>query len=220
MGFHANRLPKLCRRIRSARVPPDAAARWFAARAAAANGWRREEAEDAVADRSDPSRAVASRTDAGADAEPAAPLPPITAMDRLARARSATASPRAGLIGAWVLTVVVLVGAVAATIVWRDAVVRVWPPSSRILGADPDRHCRRSLRQVADGKDSGMNRHVTRIMRRADSRHVLRQSRRKIATLIPRNVAANRMQTVEADALKHAFVAGIDDREKVKQRGA
>jgi predicted Zn finger-like uncharacterized protein len=63
-----------------------------------------------------------------------APLPTVTAMDRLAASRPRGAS-RAGLIGAWALTLVVLIGAIAATISWRDAVIRLWPPSGRILAA-------------------------------------------------------------------------------------
>jgi hypothetical protein len=57
----------------------------------------------------------------------------MTAMDRLA----ATAPlPRRsiGLTAAWIATLVVLIGAIAATIVWREATVRAWPPIGRILG--------------------------------------------------------------------------------------
>jgi predicted Zn finger-like uncharacterized protein len=70
------------------------------------------------------------------DAEPemAAPVPAITAMDRLA-AYPPPRPPRAGLIGAWLLTFVVLTAAVAATIGWREAIIRAWPPSGRILSA-------------------------------------------------------------------------------------
>jgi predicted Zn finger-like uncharacterized protein len=59
--------------------------------------------------------------------------PAMTAMDRLA----ATAPlPRRsiGLTAAWMATLVVLIGAIAATIVWREAAVRAWPPIGRILG--------------------------------------------------------------------------------------
>jgi predicted Zn finger-like uncharacterized protein len=62
----------------------------------------------------------------------AASLPSMTAMDRLA----ASPAPRplsAALLGAWVLTVVVLVGALAATVTWRAAVIRTWPASALIL---------------------------------------------------------------------------------------
>jgi hypothetical protein len=62
------------------------------------------------------------------------PLPEITAMDRLA-AGSAPPPPSGGLIFAWVLTFVVLAGAVVATVAWRDTVVRAWPASGRILPA-------------------------------------------------------------------------------------
>lgn len=58
--------------------------------------------------------------------------PGLTAMDRLAAFPPPGRSP-AGLIGAWVLTVLVLVGATAAAIIWRQDVMRAWPPSGRIL---------------------------------------------------------------------------------------
>ncbi len=53
-------------------------------------------------------------------------------MDRLA-ATPVRPAARTGLIAAWVLTFVVLASAVAATVGWRDEVVRAWPPSGRIL---------------------------------------------------------------------------------------
>jgi predicted Zn finger-like uncharacterized protein len=62
-----------------------------------------------------------------------ATLPPLTAMDRL----SATAHrPRvtASLIAAWVMTFMALIAAVTAVVVWREPLVRIWPPGSRILG--------------------------------------------------------------------------------------
>ena len=62
------------------------------------------------------------------------PLPQITAMDRLA-ARPPQPLRRRGLIAAWAATAIVLLAAVAAALLWRQAVVRAWPPSSRILGA-------------------------------------------------------------------------------------
>jgi predicted Zn finger-like uncharacterized protein len=61
-------------------------------------------------------------------------LPEVTAMDRLA-ATPASPPSRASLVVAWVLTFVVLAGALAAMIGWRDKVVRAWPPSGRILTA-------------------------------------------------------------------------------------
>jgi len=69
-------------------------------------------------------------------AETEAPVPPplVSAMDRLA-ASPASVAPRASLLAAWVLTFVVLAASVAATVAWRDAVIRTWPPSSRILAA-------------------------------------------------------------------------------------
>jgi predicted Zn finger-like uncharacterized protein len=72
--------------------------------------------------------------EAPADAAPPieAPVEGMTAMDRLA-ASAAPPPARTGLIGAWVLTLVVLAVAVAATVGWRSAIVRAWPPSGRIL---------------------------------------------------------------------------------------
>lgn len=64
--------------------------------------------------------------------EPAAPVPTMTAMDRLA-ATSTPPPSRISLLGAWVLTFVVLSGALAATFIWRDPIVRAWPPLGRIL---------------------------------------------------------------------------------------
>ena len=64
--------------------------------------------------------------------EPTTALPFISAMDRL----TASAPPprsHAGLIGAWILTCVVLAATAAATIVWRGDIIATWPPSSRIL---------------------------------------------------------------------------------------
>ena len=70
------------------------------------------------------------------DVETGAPVPPppVSAMDRLA-ASPASVAPRASLLAAWILTFVVLAASVAATVGWRDAVIRTWPPSSRILAA-------------------------------------------------------------------------------------
>lgn len=56
----------------------------------------------------------------------------VTAMDRLA-ASAHSRRRRPGLIGAWIATFVVLSGGVAASVMWRDAVIRVWPASGRIL---------------------------------------------------------------------------------------
>jgi predicted Zn finger-like uncharacterized protein len=65
-------------------------------------------------------------------AEPAMALPAVTAMDRLA-ASPVPAPSRAGLIGAWVLTFVVLVAAIGVTIAYQREIVSLWPPSGRIL---------------------------------------------------------------------------------------
>jgi predicted Zn finger-like uncharacterized protein len=67
--------------------------------------------------------------------ETAAPaLPAADAMQRLA----ASASPpprrhRLGLVAAWLASVLVLAGAGVSTVIWREAVIRIWPPSGRIL---------------------------------------------------------------------------------------
>jgi predicted Zn finger-like uncharacterized protein len=66
-------------------------------------------------------------------AAPAPSLPAMTAMDRLAAASPIPPRSRTGLIGAWGLTFFVLGGAMAATVLWREEVIRVWPASSRIL---------------------------------------------------------------------------------------
>jgi predicted Zn finger-like uncharacterized protein len=59
-------------------------------------------------------------------------LPPVTAMDRLAASPAVPASSP-GLLVAWVLTLVVLVGALAATVAWRGAIIQAWPQSALIL---------------------------------------------------------------------------------------
>jgi predicted Zn finger-like uncharacterized protein len=83
-----------------------------------------------VAPQGDPALHIPSDTELDA----ARSLPGVTAMDRLA-ASSAAARDRKRLIAAWALTFVVLAGAVAAVVGWRDGVVRAWPPSGRILAA-------------------------------------------------------------------------------------
>jgi predicted Zn finger-like uncharacterized protein len=71
---------------------------------------------------------------ADAVSEGPAPLPDVTAMDRLA-ASPASRPWRTSLIGAWLVTFIVLAGAVAAVVSWRDTVIRVWPPGGRLLAA-------------------------------------------------------------------------------------
>ena len=74
-----------------------------------------------------------------------ATLPPVTAMDRLS---ASAPRPRTmpTLMAAWVMTFVALAAAVAAIIIWREPLVRLWPPSGRVLGVvakaspDPSRH--------------------------------------------------------------------------------
>jgi hypothetical protein len=63
----------------------------------------------------------------------APPAPTATAMDRLTASAQPAHSPHRGLIVAWALSLIVLAGAIAAAMIWRDAVVRAWPPSGRIL---------------------------------------------------------------------------------------
>lgn len=63
-----------------------------------------------------------------------APLPAVTAMDRLAAAAATRKKRPAALIAAWVATFLVLGGAVAAVLIWRAEVVEEWPPSALILG--------------------------------------------------------------------------------------
>ena len=77
----------------------------------------------------------AASADDAPDAAPAAApqAPTATAMDRLSASPTAGLRPHRGLIGAWAMTFVVLALAVAAAVVWRNAVVRAWPPSGRIL---------------------------------------------------------------------------------------
>ena len=65
--------------------------------------------------------------------QPMLPAPRVSAMDRLV-ASVRNLPERTPLIVAWVLTGVVLIAAVAAVMTWREAVVRAWPPSSRVLG--------------------------------------------------------------------------------------
>ena len=61
------------------------------------------------------------------------PAPQVTATDRLA---SHAPPPRRSthLIAAWVMSFVVLSGAVVAVLVWRQPLVRTWPPIGRVLG--------------------------------------------------------------------------------------
>jgi hypothetical protein len=54
-------------------------------------------------------------------------------MDRLTAAASRP-RPAAALIAAWIMTFIALAAAVGAVIAWREPIIRIWPPSSRILG--------------------------------------------------------------------------------------
>jgi predicted Zn finger-like uncharacterized protein len=66
------------------------------------------------------------------------PLSPVTAMDLLA---AATPRPRppVSLTAAWIMTLVILLSAVAAVTAWREPIVRAWPPSGRILASSDHR---------------------------------------------------------------------------------
>lgn len=63
---------------------------------------------------------------------PAVTAPAVTAMERLAASPSQPPR-RVGLLAAWLLSVLVLAGAGITTVIWRETVIRVWPPSGRIL---------------------------------------------------------------------------------------
>ena len=97
-------------------------------------------AAEAVEDIAAPVEAAKSAEDFRAEAqvgqstELPITAPSMTAMGQLAAYRPPSPS-QAGLFSAWVLTAVVLVGAVAAAVTWRDEIVRIWPPSSRILAS-------------------------------------------------------------------------------------
>jgi hypothetical protein len=54
-------------------------------------------------------------------------------MDRLASLPPSAPVPRS-LIGAWIATVIILITAISSTVIWRQEFMRMWPPSSRILG--------------------------------------------------------------------------------------
>ncbi len=77
-----------------------------------------------------------------ATAEPADLPPPVPASgsgapvaspaDRPAAALSQPAASSA-LLGAWLLTFLILAGAAGAAVMWRTGIMRTWPPSSHIL---------------------------------------------------------------------------------------
>jgi len=65
-------------------------------------------------------------------AEPFSPVM-LTAMDRLSSA--AEPPPRGvALVLAWVATLVILVAAAVAVVIWREQIVQAWPASARLLG--------------------------------------------------------------------------------------
>jgi predicted Zn finger-like uncharacterized protein len=74
----------------------------------------------------------AAEPEAERGAEPAVIQPMMTAMHRLAGYAPSPSRSR-GLIGAWVLTVVILAAAVSTIIIWRQEFISIWPPSGRIL---------------------------------------------------------------------------------------
>ncbi|MFL5255234.1 MAG: zinc-ribbon domain-containing protein [Rhodopila sp.] len=55
------------------------------------------------------------------------------AMQRLAASPAVPARRRVGLAVAWVASILVLAGAGAGIVLWREPIMRVWPPSGRIL---------------------------------------------------------------------------------------
>lgn len=63
--------------------------------------------------------------------EPAAPL--ADAMQRLAAMPPPRSPRRVGLTAAWLASVLVLAGAGTGIMIWRQTVVRIWPPAGRIL---------------------------------------------------------------------------------------
>jgi hypothetical protein len=65
-------------------------------------------------------------------AEMAAETATLTAMERLA-AVPVSRQSQVSLLGAWLLTFVVLSGAIVAMVAWREPIVRAWPPLGRIL---------------------------------------------------------------------------------------
>jgi predicted Zn finger-like uncharacterized protein len=95
-----------------------------------ANSWLPDLDAGSSVSPADTSEHLASDVEHGTMASPSG----MTAMDRLAAPRTPQPARRS-LIAAWVLTCVVLSAGVAATIGWRDSIVRAWPPSGRILGA-------------------------------------------------------------------------------------
>jgi hypothetical protein len=66
---------------------------------------------------------------------PPAASPRLTAMDRLATQPVAVPRANSWLRVAWVASFLVLVLAGWSAVVWRDDVMRVWPPSARVYGA-------------------------------------------------------------------------------------
>jgi len=66
-------------------------------------------------------------------AEPAVPPTPfLAAMERLAAEPSRPPRPPA-LLAAWLLTFLLLGAGCVSAVVWRAEIMRVWPPSGRIL---------------------------------------------------------------------------------------
>jgi predicted Zn finger-like uncharacterized protein len=59
--------------------------------------------------------------------------PPADAMQRLAAMPPPEPPRRAGLVAAWLASILVLAGAGAGIVIWRDAIMRIWPSSGRIL---------------------------------------------------------------------------------------
>jgi predicted Zn finger-like uncharacterized protein len=65
--------------------------------------------------------------------EPEPAAAPADAMQRLAGMPPPDPPRRAGLIAAWLASILVLASAGAGIVIWRDAIMRIWPASGRIL---------------------------------------------------------------------------------------
>ena len=105
----------------------------------------------AVAAQPEPQREPQPEPQSEPQRQPAASRPATTAPGRTPASRSSPPS-RVMLVGAWALTAFVLIGAVVAVVVWRDAVVRIWPPSGRILASAHDSQPKAAQTPVNGGK--------------------------------------------------------------------
>jgi predicted Zn finger-like uncharacterized protein len=65
--------------------------------------------------------------------EPQPTSPFADAMQRLAASPAVPARRRAGLAVAWVASILLLILAGIGAVLWREPIMRIWPPSGRIL---------------------------------------------------------------------------------------